>query len=324
MQCKTLAPEFEKFGNMYAKSKDIVIAQVDADKHSGLGSKFGVQGFPTMKFIPKGSKFSDAVDVNERSAEGLVKFVEGKTKIKASGAKKAMEEPSLVVDLTPDNFDSVALNPKTISMVGFFAPWCGHCKSIKPVWEKLSKLYAMEKHVVIAAVDADAHKELGTRYEVTGFPTLKLFNTGKDAIVPYSGARDLENLVEFINEHAGTDIDTRGKIGPKAGTLGGDESLKASLKEFKEAVVKDDGNKVDLASKFQSEIEGEEISDEKQEKGIYYTRMLQKIMDQGTDYVTKEKTRLMNILESSADSLQDQTRRMFTHRVNVLTEFDEL
>lgn len=42
-------------GDAFAGNKDVVIAKVDADQHRELGSRFGIQGFPTLKFFPKGS-----------------------------------------------------------------------------------------------------------------------------------------------------------------------------------------------------------------------------------------------------------------------------
>lgn len=54
----------------------------------------------------------------------------------------------------------------------FYAPWCGHCKSLQPAWDQAAK--ALKGIVNIAAVDADAHRSLGSEYGVQGFPTIKL------------------------------------------------------------------------------------------------------------------------------------------------------
>lgn len=82
---------------------------------------------------------------------------------------------SSVLDLTPANFDDVVLKSGKPALVEFFAPWCGHCKKLAPVWEELavSLDFAKDK-VSIARVDADAEKDLGKRFGVQGFPTSTL------------------------------------------------------------------------------------------------------------------------------------------------------
>ena len=53
--CKRLAPAYEQVGDAFANEKGVLIAKVDADGDRELGSRFGVRGFPTLKFFPKGS-----------------------------------------------------------------------------------------------------------------------------------------------------------------------------------------------------------------------------------------------------------------------------
>lgn len=53
--CKHLAPAYEEVGKAYEGSSDVLIAKVDADADSTLKKRFGVSGFPTLKFFPKGS-----------------------------------------------------------------------------------------------------------------------------------------------------------------------------------------------------------------------------------------------------------------------------
>ena len=53
--CKRLAPAYEEVGKAFDNVDSVLIAKVDADSERDLGSRFGVRGFPTLKFFPKGS-----------------------------------------------------------------------------------------------------------------------------------------------------------------------------------------------------------------------------------------------------------------------------
>ncbi|XP_022899211.1 probable protein disulfide-isomerase A6 [Olea europaea var. sylvestris] len=53
--CKKLAPEYEKLGASFKKAKSVLIGKVDCDEHKGVCSKYGVSGYPTIQWFPKGS-----------------------------------------------------------------------------------------------------------------------------------------------------------------------------------------------------------------------------------------------------------------------------
>lgn len=117
---------------------------------------------------------------------------------------------SSVLDLIPENFDHVVLNSGKPALVEFFAPWCGHCKNLAPVWEELAQKFSFaEDKVSIAKVDADENKELGRRFGVQGFPTLKWFDGKSDTPTDYNGGRDLESLSAFIVEKTGIKAKTK-------------------------------------------------------------------------------------------------------------------
>lgn len=62
------------------------------------------------------------------------------------------QAPSAVLDLTLETFESVAMDPSKHTLVEFFAPWCGHCKSLAPVYEKLGTVFSGESSVNVAKV----------------------------------------------------------------------------------------------------------------------------------------------------------------------------
>ena len=69
-----------------------------------------------------------------------------------------------------------------------FQPWCGHCKHLTPEYKKLGAAVAADPklagRVVVAKVDADAHRSLGERFGVRGFPTIKHFRRGQPVASP--------------------------------------------------------------------------------------------------------------------------------------------
>lgn len=78
--CKHLTPEFKALGAAIAKDSSIksrvVIAKVDADKHRSLGERYGVQGFPTLKWFPRGKPTSAPEDYNSgRTSSAFLDFI---------------------------------------------------------------------------------------------------------------------------------------------------------------------------------------------------------------------------------------------------------
>ncbi|CAF9934482.1 MAG: hypothetical protein ALECFALPRED_005960 [Alectoria fallacina] len=144
---------------------------------------------------------------------------------------------SSVLDLIPSNFDDVVLKSGKPALVEFFAPWCGHCKKLAPVYEELATNFDFAKDKVsIAKVDGDAEKDLGRRFGVQGFPTLKWFDGKSDTPTDYKGGRDLESLSTFISDKTGLRIKTKKAI-PSAVEMLTDKSFKAEIGGDKDVLV---------------------------------------------------------------------------------------
>lgn len=111
-----------------------------------------------------------------------------------------------VAVLTSNNFDTIMDGSKP-ALVEFYAPWCGHCKKLAPTYEELGDAFANNRdQVLIAKVNADEHRDLGQRFGIQGFPTIKWFPqgvTGPDGVEDYRGGRDLDSLTKFVREKSG-------------------------------------------------------------------------------------------------------------------------
>lgn len=112
-----------------------------------------------------------------------------------SVALAAAEEASDVIKLTKDNFDDVIAKEKLV-MVKFFAPWCGHCQAMAEDFK--SAATELKGKAVLADVDATVEEELAKKYNIDGFPTLKVFADG-EVLTDYNGGRDKESMIKFIN-----------------------------------------------------------------------------------------------------------------------------
>ncbi|CAN6326756.1 unnamed protein product [Urochloa humidicola] len=303
--CKKLAPEYEKLGASFKKAKSVLIAKVDCDEHKSVCSKYGVSGYPTIQWFPKGSLEPKKYE-GQRSAEALAEFVnsEAGTNVKIAAV------PSSVVVLTPETFDSIVLDETKDVLVEFYAPWCGHCKHLAPVYEELASVFKQDEGVVIANLDADKHTDLAEKYGVSGFPTLKFFPKGNKAGEDYDGGRDLDDFVKFINEKCGTSRNSKGQLTSEAGLV---ESLNPLVKEFINAA----GDKrKEVLTKIEEDVA--KLSGSAAKHGKIYVAAAKKIMDKGSDYTKKETERLQRMMEKSiSPSKADE----FIIKKNILSTF---
>merc|ERR1712001_396221 len=77
-------------------------------------------------------------------------------------------------------------------------PWCGHCKKLTPIWDDVEKKFEDSDDIIIAKMDSTANEVADV--SISGFPTLKLFKKDTNEIVEYNGARELDDLVKFIED----------------------------------------------------------------------------------------------------------------------------
>ncbi|XP_075862808.1 protein disulfide-isomerase A4 isoform X2 [Microcebus murinus] len=153
-----------------------------------------------------GKKF--AMEPEEFDSDALREFVtafkKGKLKpvIRSQPVPKNNKGPVKVV--VGKTFDSIVMDPKKDVLIELYAPWCGHCKQLEPVYASLAKKYKGQKDLVIAKMDATANDVTSDRYKVEGFPTIYFAPSGdkKNPIKFEGGERDLENLSKFVEEHA--------------------------------------------------------------------------------------------------------------------------
>ncbi|GAO16093.1 uncharacterized protein UV8b_02485 [Ustilaginoidea virens] len=105
------------------------------------------------------------------------------------------QESSDVVQLTEKNFDEF-INANPLVLAEFYAPWCGHCKALAKEYEE-SATELKEKNIKLIKVDCTEETSLCSKYQVEGYPTLKIFR-GLDNISPYNGQRKASAITSYM------------------------------------------------------------------------------------------------------------------------------
>lgn len=302
--CKKLAPTWEELADHFKANGDkVTIAKVNADNHKSLGKRFGIQGFPTLKWFD--GKSDTPTDYKSgRDLESLVSFISEKAGVKTKAKKEA---PSDVVILTDSNFDSVVNGDKHV-LVKFYAPWCGHCKALAPTWEKVATDLARDEGVVIAKLDAEnaGSKATAEKFGITGYPTLKFFPKGSTEAIDYDAGRTEDAIVDFVNKHTGTHRLPGGSLDASAGLI---HSLDEIIKEFAEGA----SSLEKVAEKVRAAV-----VDLNDKYAPYYVKVIEKVSKSG-DYITKELARLERV--SAKGGLAPEKADDMTIRQNILRKF---
>ncbi|KAG7168128.1 disulfide-isomerase A3-like [Homarus americanus] len=108
-----------------------------------------------------------------------------------------------VLQLGDADFDTKVGSYDTV-LVMFYAPWCGHCKRLKPEFEKAAtSLKTNDPLVILAKVDCtEDGKDTCGKYGVSGYPTLKIFRGG-DLSSDYNGPREANGIVKYMRSQVG-------------------------------------------------------------------------------------------------------------------------
>ncbi|KAJ2784098.1 protein disulfide-isomerase precursor [Coemansia javaensis] len=148
----------------------------------------------------------------EISEDAIADFVADFAADKLSPSYKSEPVPETndgnVFVLVSDQFKEVVFDKTKDVLVEFYAPWCGHCKSLAPVYDRLGAALKGNENLVIAKMDAVANDVPSSEpsLQVYGFPTIVFIRAEDNAIVEYTGNRSIESLVEFIEENAANKI----------------------------------------------------------------------------------------------------------------------
>ncbi|CAG9584263.1 protein disulfide isomerase [Leishmania major strain Friedlin] len=183
----------------------VLLTYIDGDQYRPVSRQLG---------IPEDAKFpafvvdferrhhvmgTDTPVTSESVAAFVEKYVKGETKQTVmSDAIPAKETVNGLTTVVGQTFAKYTDGTQNVMLL-FYAPWCGHCKKLHPVYDKVAKSFESE-NVIIAKMDATTNDFDREKFEVSGFPTIYFIPAGKPPIV-YEGGRTADEIQVFVKSH---------------------------------------------------------------------------------------------------------------------------
>jgi protein disulfide-isomerase A1 len=205
------AGHFEKYAEpakeiAKAFREKILFVSINADEedHGRILEFFGMkkEEVPAMRIIQLQedmAKFKpENADLSSENIKAFVqKFLDGNLKQHLLSQELPEDwDKTPVKTLASSNFDEVVFDKTKDVLVEFYAPWCGHCKQLVPIYDQLGEKFKDSETVVIAKMDATANELEHTK--IQSFPTIKLYKKGDNAVIDFNGERTLEGLTKFM------------------------------------------------------------------------------------------------------------------------------
>eukprot|EP00916_Digyalum_oweni_P012181 GHVL01020155.1.p1 GENE.GHVL01020155.1~~GHVL01020155.1.p1 ORF type:complete len:478 (+),score=104.90 GHVL01020155.1:63-1496(+) len=205
---------FEDVGREFRSELSVVWLNTDEFGSHAEGS-LGVTDYPALavtletgRYIYDEKKFSEESNTEKFTSKSVIEFLkaakDGKLEksLKSEAVPEKNDEPVKVV--VGKNFEEVVFGGKDV-LLEVYAPWCGHCKKLEPIYLEFAESVAGNDHLIIAKMDGTANESPVENFDWDGFPALFFIKAGSkpgDAPLMYEGDRTKEALLTYVQENS--------------------------------------------------------------------------------------------------------------------------
>lgn len=180
---------------------------LDTDQFKGHAENaLSVTTFPALVYQSKKGRYILPDNSHLNDGGKIIQFIEDVRggKIEKSLKSEPIPEKSdeLVKVVVGKTFEQIVTQKDKDVMLEVYAPWCGHCKKLEPVFKELAEKLQNVSHIVMAKMDGTANEAPLEDFDWTGFPTLFFIKAGSTTPMRFDGGRTVEGMMEYIKKHS--------------------------------------------------------------------------------------------------------------------------
>lgn len=198
---------FRTIANTFHSNIAFCLATIEEDLGGRLAEYLGIgeDDVPAIRIVDPTNNNKKYLLEKEVSTDNLRTFINDFLGNNLKPTFKSEAVPSSPFDgnvrvVVGKNFNEVVLDTSKDVLIELYAPWCGHCQELAPVYDALAAKFRDSNDVVIAKMDASANEVDGV--EIQGFPTIRFYpKNNKQAPIEYEGDRSEASFVEFLKKN---------------------------------------------------------------------------------------------------------------------------